>query len=196
MKNFITFLAIVMAIIFLFTSCGSSLTITKRHHTNGYYVSYNKMKKSESTKTNDFVKEKELELNQNVEFNSSLTKKEPTTPISVSEDVLLLEESSENETPSYTEDENSEETKTVKSSIGTSEKVHQSIVKIKKSFFDQKELKSPQPREDGLSLLWIIILVVLILWALGYIGGWGGGLIHLLLVIALILLILWLLGII
>ncbi|MBK6834313.1 MAG: lmo0937 family membrane protein [Bacteroidetes bacterium] len=51
---------------------------------------------------------------------------------------------------------------------------------------------------DGLSLLWIVILVLLILWALGLIsGGFGlGGFINILLVIALILLILWLLRII
>jgi hypothetical protein len=48
--------------------------------------------------------------------------------------------------------------------------------------------------DDALSLLWIVILVVLLLWLLGVIaGGLGlGGLIHILLVIALILLILWL----
>jgi len=58
---------------------------------------------------------------------------------------------------------------------------------------------APGPHSDeALSLIWIIILVVLILWLLGYLGGgWGiGGAIHLLLVIALVLLILWLLRII
>jgi hypothetical protein len=57
---------------------------------------------------------------------------------------------------------------------------------------------SPQPVEGALSLIWIVILVLLILWALGLLaGGWGlGGLINILLVIALILLILWLLRII
>ncbi len=49
--------------------------------------------------------------------------------------------------------------------------------------------------DDALSLFWIVIVVILILWLLGLIsGGWGlGGLINLLLVIALVLLILWLL---
>lgn len=52
--------------------------------------------------------------------------------------------------------------------------------------------------ERGLSLLWIVILLIIILWILGILsGGFGmGGLIHLLGVIALILLILWLLRII
>jgi hypothetical protein len=48
---------------------------------------------------------------------------------------------------------------------------------------------------DGLSLFWLVILILLILWAIGLAsGGFGlGGLINVLLVIALVLLILWLL---
>jgi len=48
---------------------------------------------------------------------------------------------------------------------------------------------------EGLSLFWIVILILLILWAIGLAsGGFGiGGLINVLLVIALVLLILWLL---
>ena len=50
-------------------------------------------------------------------------------------------------------------------------------------------------REGGMSMLWIVIIIVLILWLLGYLVGLGS-FIHLLLVIALILLILWLLRVI
>ncbi len=46
----------------------------------------------------------------------------------------------------------------------------------------------------GLSLFWVVILVILILWLVGFSAG-VGDLINLLLVIALVLLILWLLGI-
>jgi hypothetical protein len=62
-----------------------------------------------------------------------------------------------------------------------------------------KEKISPSASsDDALSLLWIVIVIILILWLLGFaLGGLGlGGAIHILLVIALILLILWLLGII
>lgn len=50
-------------------------------------------------------------------------------------------------------------------------------------------------RRSGLSIFWIVILIILILWLLGFLsGGWGlGPLINVLLIIALILLILWLL---
>ncbi len=62
----------------------------------------------------------------------------------------------------------------------------------------KEKISPPASSDDALSLLWIVIVIILILWLLGYaLGGLGlGGAIHILLVIALILLILWLLGII
>jgi hypothetical protein len=38
-------------------------------------------------------------------------------------------------------------------------------------------------------MLWTILVVLLVLWLLGFIGHFGGGLIHLLLVVAVIVLI-------
>jgi hypothetical protein len=51
---------------------------------------------------------------------------------------------------------------------------------------------------EGYSLLWVVVVLLLILWALGFLAGGIalGGLIHVLLVLALILFILWLLHII
>jgi len=62
----------------------------------------------------------------------------------------------------------------------------------------QSETLRAHTSSDVLSLLWIVIVVILILWLIGFLlGGFGlGNLIHLLLVVALILLILWLLRII
>ena len=37
-------------------------------------------------------------------------------------------------------------------------------------------------------MLWTIVLVLVVLWALGLIGGIGGGLVHILLVLAVIVL--------
>jgi hypothetical protein len=37
-------------------------------------------------------------------------------------------------------------------------------------------------------MLWTIVLVLVVLWALGLIGGIGGGLVHILLVLAVIIL--------
>lgn len=36
-------------------------------------------------------------------------------------------------------------------------------------------------------MLWTIVVVLLVLWLLGFIGGIGGGIIHLLLVVALVI---------
>jgi hypothetical protein len=43
-------------------------------------------------------------------------------------------------------------------------------------------------------MLWTILVVVLILWLLGFIGHFGGSLIHLLLVVAVIVLVLQLIS--
>ena len=43
--------------------------------------------------------------------------------------------------------------------------------------------------EGMASLIWAVLVVVVILWLLGFIVGFGGSLIHLLLVVALLLLI-------
>jgi Flp pilus assembly protein TadB len=64
------------------------------------------------------------------------------------------------------------------------------------STYDQDQISSPTPARDGdLSMFWIVILIILLLWLLGFVLNIGA-LVHLLLVVALILLILWLLGII
>jgi len=42
---------------------------------------------------------------------------------------------------------------------------------------------------EATAMLWTIIVILLVLWLLGFIGNIGGGLIHLLLVIALIVFI-------
>lgn len=44
-------------------------------------------------------------------------------------------------------------------------------------------------KEGGTIMLWTLLVVLLVLWLLGFIGHVGGGLIHLLLVVAVIVLI-------
>ncbi len=68
-------------------------------------------------------------------------------------------------------------------------------VKINKVFPNNSNtMEAKAENRDGSGLLWTIIIVILILWLLGFFVGNVGGLIHLLLVIALILIILSLLG--
>jgi hypothetical protein len=51
------------------------------------------------------------------------------------------------------------------------------------------EAEETQPNLKGNLMLWTIFVVLLILWLLGFIGHFGGQLIHLLLVIAVVVLI-------
>ena|SRR5438046_10136729 len=46
-----------------------------------------------------------------------------------------------------------------------------------------------QFNKKGISMLWTIIVILIVLWLLGFIGHFGGALIHLLLVIAVVILI-------
>ncbi|MFI5148845.1 MAG: hypothetical protein ACHQRM_03865 [Bacteroidia bacterium] len=72
----------------------------------------------------------------------------------------------------------------------------QSPLNFTHKLVDVKHLNGEGERE-GLSLFWVVIIILLILWLFGLLGGgWGLGiLINLLLLFALILLILWLLRI-
>jgi hypothetical protein len=57
---------------------------------------------------------------------------------------------------------------------------------FKRTSWSAHEATETQPKE---TMLWTIFVVILILWLLGFIGHFGGSLIHLLLVIALVILI-------
>ncbi len=50
------------------------------------------------------------------------------------------------------------------------------------------------PAKGGTEMLWALIVVLLVLWLLGLIGGIGAGFIHLLLVVALVVLLFQLLA--
>jgi hypothetical protein len=75
------------------------------------------------------------------------------------------------------------------------EKITRSVYYVKDRLINKSNTASNNT--DGMSLFWVVILILLIFWAVGAAsGGFGlGGLINILLVIALILLILWLLQI-
>jgi hypothetical protein len=44
-------------------------------------------------------------------------------------------------------------------------------------------------KQEGIAMLWTIVVILLVLWALGFAVHVGGGLIHLLLVIALVVVV-------
>ncbi|MFN3916141.1 MAG: lmo0937 family membrane protein [Flavobacteriales bacterium] len=188
MKKTIPFCVIFLAISVFLSSCGSSLSITKRQHTKGYFVSYSK-KHSVSTNKEESVNKNELAGVENI--------KEPQVPSNFTEANTSL-------VPDV--NTNSKKNEKEESVIGLTEPNSLAKEKIELSGFLKtakstvKQTLSPMEnrnRGEGYSLLWVVIIVLLILWALGLIGGFGStGLLHLLLVIALILLILWLLRVI
>lgn len=53
----------------------------------------------------------------------------------------------------------------------------------------QKSNDAIKDSKEGTTMLWTILVILLVLWLLGFIGHVGGGLIHLLLVVALIVFI-------
>jgi hypothetical protein len=63
---------------------------------------------------------------------------------------------------------------------------------LKRTGGSAHEARETNPKENqpkGKHMLWTIFVVLLILWLLGFIGHFGGALIHLLLVIAVVVLI-------
>lgn len=169
--------------------------MTKRKYNKGYYISSNFKRSSTPTATED---EKLIQNEENEAVTAELENNEFE-----SKSELILEGDNLNTELNDVEAENVKDESNkpsnysfVKESKNTVKNMIAPIVKMKSTIAEKKAKNSAVSEGDGLSLLWIIIVVLLILWALGFISGNFGGLVHLLLVIALILLILWLLRII
>ena len=182
MKKLITYTTLCLIAILLIPSCKSKMGITKRHYMKGYYVSHSKT----NSKT-PIVKARpeQIQSDKMATVNVLSTK---------------AKESLINETVNATPKESIMASAFPKKGVTT---YSESKAKYKKIAINPqvKELKQAILRsnsgthEDGLSLFWIIILVIFFLWLFGFLAeGFGlGGLINVLLIIALILLILWLL---
>lgn len=191
MKKLITFSAICIVASILLSSCGLNMSITKRHYNNGYYVSYSDGKqavftpkeKEGQSKTSEALNSVQDQAEQNTK--SEYSEQSPTTDNTV---VVADNEKTQRKAISHqrTKEALKQITKTIKNPVA--EIKHGSLLAMPK-------IITNAPEREGLSLFWIVILVVLILWALGFLaGGFGlGGLINLLLIVALILFILWLL---
>lgn len=186
-----------MAFALVLNSCGSSLTVTKRHHNKGYYISFNKLKKSHDKEVSDdklVLSDEEFTYDEIVpeenEVNTVASVENTENEYVIGSDNVVNEES--NEIAPVTKKNSPQIQKNeVKQSIPTVKE----LKKIKSTIMKEKKASPTPPREDALSIFWIVILIVLLLWLLGFIFN-VGALIHLLLVVALILLILWLLGVI
>jgi major membrane immunogen (membrane-anchored lipoprotein) len=190
MKAFITSIILFISASIFLSSCGSKLSLTKRHYRNGYYVS-NTNKQS----THKIKDDKKITINKPVIA-------EPIIEERVYAETIINDETfSSDVNKNYST--NNEIKKTSdnyfkKNITKQVTKTSPSFVIKKNKLHFQKLIKSKHDGDDkdGLSLFWIIIIIVLILWAFGYLAFALGAFIHLLLLIALVLLILWLLRII
>ncbi|HEX7412431.1 MAG TPA: DUF5670 family protein [Bacteroidia bacterium] len=169
----------------LLTSC----SIAKRHYTSGYYVSHSSGKSSDTKMQEQTAQKKivpSLYAVQNINEKNNL------------DGGSRQNQAQENGAVTASNKQKVNNTKTIQSSKRASNKLILTPVKRSAPLFSAKKTTTSMVSEDGLSLFWVIILILLILWALAFFtGGWGlGGLIYILLVVALVLLILWLLRII
>ena len=205
MKKTLSFAPLCLVMTLFLASCGSSLTVQKRQHNRGYHVAFNKNPRGAA-------KHQETELATEKSIRPEIVQ-EPTAELpakGLKEIQELTAIPAERELVA----QESKATKTQKSTTQPVEKpkAHTKRTPLKSMLetpFDQmretaakvRELKESVSKDqsanasaarDGLSLFWIVILILLILWALGVIGSWGS-FVYILLVVALILLILWLL---
>jgi len=184
MKKHLFTLSVIVCAIFL-----ASCSLTKRHYTNGYYVAHN-TGKSSTTKSKEQISDKgkkqSLYTTQSIYDSKSL---DNPKPISFAADEVITA--------------NNKKTSDKITPVPTHKK-HEgyNVAKIfqeeNAKSFRVKKAKPDSLASDALSLFWIIILILLILWLVAILtGGWGlGDFVHILLVVALILLILWILRVI
>jgi hypothetical protein len=193
MKKLITISAICIITSILFASCKQNLSVTKRHYNNGYYIAHSKGKQAvQPAKT---IQAATPEKPTKVSYSIQNTNQQ--------NDLIGITESNSVTFNQVVAKNTAARVKVEVTKTGTS-KISHSISSIRPFVTPISNIKAASKKvlvvaddRGGLSLFWIIILVILILWAFGFLGGYiFGGLINLLLLIALILLVLWLLRII
>jgi hypothetical protein len=195
MKKIYTCILLTFLVGMFLSSCHTSINIKKRHYRKGYYVNinreWNNASCNEVSNEEQFVKEEKAPESFPSEINHESEKSIPAIkskhvddlPVPVNNHKIVLERSM------YKGNYHVPAKTFAKKFVGLKQKPGHVFKKLNSI----KDIND----DDGYSLLWILILILLILWLLGVLsGGWGlGGLLYILLVIALILLILWLLKI-
>lgn len=192
MKKLFTFSIICILASILFASCRSNSSVIKRHYNKGYYFAHSKSKPTVAVAKEEKIAKinikKPLYNVQNETKQTTLVGTSNQNPIT-SNGVITA--SNKKTQQKRIVPQNIKQTLKFKNLT-----IDQSVKQINTSLKEKiKFIKHNSEDHDGLSLFWIVILVLLILWALGFSLGALGGLIHIVLVIALIFLILWLLGI-
>lgn len=180
----IKYLSFAIIISLLFTACNSKFSLIKRHYTKGFHFAQSKPsgkpvskeKISQPNHHKDAIKQ--VEVKNSEACDELMVQLLPTAPKVLTRQAKTTGAIKEN-------------------SLRTAVLNHEIPVYSKKNW-GISTVGSGNDDDEGRSLFWVVILIIVILWALGLLtGSLGlGVLFNLLLVIALILLILWLLRII
>jgi hypothetical protein len=191
MKKLFAPFALFTVAVLLLSSCSNltKISLTKRHYRSGYFVDFGGKKTAPA-----IAKLPARTKHQNL--SSVIAKSEGSlainTPTVNSEKPVISQNKIQENPPVNLTRYSTKQLLTEPFTIAENPSVQN------KQTFSEENFSGGGPiASDGLSLLWIVIVILLILWLVGLLaGGWGlGGLINILLIIALVLLILWLLHI-
>jgi len=193
MKTLLTISTRCIILCMLFSSCNSSLLVTKRHYTGGYYVEHTKRVKT----INPAREEKTAQASTTFPSHSLSYRANPAI---INEDYNQVPEIeySVNTSTRERRPHKPVTSSNVKQTFEQSTNISKAIEVQSNPIISEVNASSGHGGggdKSAISLLLIVIIVILILWLIGILAG-ASGLINLLLVIALILLILWLLKII
>ncbi len=191
MKNLIKICSSLIIVSILLSSCSQKLGIMKRHYSKGYYVeSSNHNVKIQKEKTSPLIEQKVNESER------SSTANLKAIPVVLKEDTStqIATYYSNAKVPSEKISYNNvtEKKQHIKTTHNRNSGIQAS--KANNAVFEKQQASTNSDDDDGLSLFWILILLIVILWALGY-AFLLTPFIHVLLVVALVLFILWLLHI-
>lgn len=190
MKKLIPLSAAFLFACMMFSSCSSNFEITKRRYTKGYFIDRG------SNKDMTYVAVEKIKMPEtatSLTHTGVLTEPAITANSSINSignvsgaTIMTSLKKAGHITPPRT---------SFKEQPGTSVNACAHVIGVSSLISVAKSGYDDNSRREGLSLFWLVILVILILWAIGLLaGGFGlGWIINILLVIALILLILWLL---
>lgn len=189
MKKIIHYITYVVIIAVILPSCMNKLSVTKRRYNKGYYVQHSNKRHTEPEKNKDI----------NDKLVVTDTKTTGSEPV-LKQDQLLAQaaineasEMAKTQEKAPSSKPNSLKQKTLNAFASNPDLLPSD--RIIKAMESKSLTKSGDAASDVLSLFWIIILIILLLYLFGLLfDGFGlGWAIHILALIVLILLILWLL---
>jgi hypothetical protein len=198
MKNSIKISILALIAIIIFSSCNSSLSITKRRYTKGYYV-HHTTRPSEGALRTKYGETHKTVPQEKTRAVASVWEQDNNTAVAKPEnkEILTADAHSQRSRPGKQTSSGSVATD-LKTKGLNSASIEMAIKDPVKTFKQlSTEIKSSPAAGEALSLLWILIVILLIAYILGLLfDNFGlGWVIHLLLVVILVLLILWLLRI-